>query len=222
MNDLQAYINRRFAKYKHRKGMQELRDEVFANLQARIDDEMAQGKSYQAAFDLAVSNLGNVDLLMDGHQEVERNRFRRGAAQLAVLYALIPWIVTIPLRFFHSGVLANTGWTLLLVITGVVYLAFLSRTGSGETTQVINVWKLRNVTRVIWVLWGIYVFLSTCFTLGTWFASDIWFHRSIQITGPYLFASLVVSVVLPFVSVFIPLYFVKILHLVQEPEVSVW
>jgi|GEM_PF-4062946 len=218
MNDLERYVNRRFAKFKHNKEIQELRDEVLVNLQARIDDEMAQGKPYQAAFDLAVESLGNVDLLIEGHQEVARNRFRRGAAQLAVLYSLIPWVITIPLRFFHSGVLANTGWTLVLVITGVVYLVLLWLTRSDETTRVINVRKLRNVTKVVWVLWGIYVILSTCFTLGTWFASDIWFHRSIQMTGPYVFASFVVSVVLPFVSVFIPLYFVRVQRLVQEQE----
>jgi len=221
MNDLEGYIHRQFSKYKHKKEINEFRDEVLVNLQARIDDEMAQGKSQQGAFNIAVKSLGNVDLLMDGHQEVERNRFRRGAAQLAVLYALIPWIITIPLRFFHPGVLANTGWTLLLFIAGVVYLYFLYQTGSGETTQVINVGRLRNVTTVIWVLWTIYVFLSTCFTLGTWFASDIWFHLSIQIIGPYMFASFVVSVVLPFISVFIPLYFVKIQHLLQEQKGSV-
>lgn len=46
MSDLESYVHRRFAKYKHKKGIEELRDEVMANLEARINDEMAQGQSY--------------------------------------------------------------------------------------------------------------------------------------------------------------------------------
>ncbi len=221
MSDLESYLNRRFAKYKHKKGIKELCDEVKTNLEARIDDEMAQGQSYEVAVDHAVKSLGDVDLLIEGHQEVFLTPLRREMAQIAVLYTLIPWIITIPLRFFHAGVLANTGWTIVLVIVGFVYIVLLSRKANDAKTKIINVQRLRNIGMVMWALWGIYVVLSTCFTFGVWFASDIWFHRSINMTGPYMFASFVVSVVLPFLSVFVPLYFMRIQRLIQEQEVSV-
>ncbi|WP_067929175.1 permease prefix domain 1-containing protein [Alicyclobacillus shizuokensis] len=220
MNDLERYVNRLFAKYKHKKGVLELRDEVLANLQARIDDEMSEGASYQVAFDHAVKSLGNVELLIEGHGRVPLNPLKRELAQLAVLYTLIPWIITIPCWLFHSGVLANTALTLLLVIVGVVYITLLFSRASDETTRVINVERLRNIARVVWVLWGVYVVISECFALGAWFASNIWFNRAIHIDGPYMFADLAVSVLLPFVSVFIPLYFMRIHRLVQTRGVS--
>ncbi|MFD1676791.1 permease prefix domain 1-containing protein [Alicyclobacillus fodiniaquatilis] len=220
MNDLERYVNRFFAKYEHKKGVQELRDEVLANLQARIDDEMSEGASYQVALDHAVKSLGNAELLIEGTEQVPLNPLKRELAQLAVLYTLIPWIVTIPLRFFHAGVLANTALTLLLVIIGGVYISLLSRRETDGTTRVINVERIKNTARVVWVLWGVYVVISECFVLGVRFASNIWFSRAIHVDGPYMFAELVVSVLLPFVTVFIPLYFTRVRRLVEILGVS--
>lgn len=220
MNDLERYVNRLFAKYDNKKGVQELRDEVLANLQARIDDEMSEGASYQVAFDRAVKSLGNAELLIEGTEQVPLNPLKRELAQLAVLYTLIPWIVTIPLRFFHSGVLANTALTILLVIVGGVYVLLLSRRAIDGTTRVINIERIKNTARAVWILWGVYVVISECFVFGARFASNIWFSRAIHIDGPYMLAELMVSVLLPFVTVFIPLYFTRVRRLVQILGVS--
>lgn len=131
--------------------------------------------------------------------------------------------------FFQEPVLARTaralGSTTLakryqIGLEGGVYISLLSRRETDGTTRVINVERIKNTARVVWVLWGVYVVISECFVLRVRFASNIWFSRAIHVDGPYMLAELVVSVLLPFVTVFIPLYFTRVRRLVEILGVS--
>ncbi len=66
---IENYVNSLFAESKMDKKTKELKEEVLANCMDRYNDYLAEGHSEIQAFNLTVSNLGDIDELLYGNEE---------------------------------------------------------------------------------------------------------------------------------------------------------
>lgn len=218
-NDLEIFVDRLFANHRKTRAVLDLRNEVLSNLEAKVTDYMDNGMEYQHAVCLAIEDIEAIDNLIDDNQKIYINHFRYDMTQNVLLYTLIAWILTIPLRLMPMGMMANNLLILLIVLSGIFF--FLSHSKKDEQrTAMINTVRVKRLRRVVWIIWGIYAAVITAYTLMTRFGSDLWFGRSIRIDGPYAFYVIVLEIVIPLITVIIPLLFHKADRLIQKYEVS--
>ena len=98
MDDLKRYVDKLFAGHKETREVRELRDEILGNLEARVADHMEEGMTYDEAVAQARRYLDTVDYLIPEQKPVYRNRYMLELLQAGLLYTVIAWILTIPLR----------------------------------------------------------------------------------------------------------------------------
>ena len=207
-NDLEIFVDRLFANHRKTKAVIELRDEVLSNLEAKVNDYLEQGMEYAQAVHLAIRDIEAVDHLIDDHQTVDMTAYRLDIAQTALLYFAIAWILTIPARLLALGTAVNSLFMLLVATTGIVFIVLSRKQREGDGhKESIDTGKLKRLTRIVWILWGIFALVVTLFTLLTRFGSDVWFGRSMQVNGPYGFYAFAVQLLLPLLTVIIPLLF---------------
>ncbi|GMA51513.1 hypothetical protein GCM10025857_28700 [Alicyclobacillus contaminans] len=223
MNPLERYVDRLFAKHQLTPEIRELRDEILTNLEARVSDLVTSGCTDAEALAIAVNSIPDVHFLIGSHVYIRVDPYIQEVTQIGVLYLTIAWVCTIPLRVFPLGIIANSLLMVLLVAAGILYLSLiLSKHPKQSMVKCIDVNKAKRVRNGVWWLWSLYLAMSTAFTFGTRFASNLWFHRPVQMDGPYQLASVAVPFLLPFVTVIVPLFATSAyrflhLHKVVEP-----
>lgn len=220
-NDLEIFVDRLFANHRKTKAVIDLRNEVLSNLEAKVTDYMENGMDYQQAVCLAIEDIEAVDNLIDDNLTIYMNRYRYDVAQSTLLYTLLAWILTIPLRLMPVGMLANNILILLIVAIGIIFF-LLSRILKEDSnrTATVNVMKAKKISGITWIIWGIYGAVITAFTLLTRFGSDLWFGRTIEINGPYALYVIVLELAVPLVTVVIPLAVHKADRLIKKHEVT--
>ncbi|MBU3127772.1 permease prefix domain 1-containing protein [Clostridium tagluense] len=221
MRDIKKYVDGLFVKYKMTKETEELREEISSNLEARIKDNMDNGLDYSQAYDEAIKNIDSIDMFIDGNKKIYINGFKKELAQIAVLYILIGWIITIPLRLNFTIIISEI-FAVALVGVGYIYLSMSYKNYDGYLTEtsVININKIYNLKKYTWIIWWIYIISNTIYNVGIHFASNIWFSRQIHIDGPFQFARLIVSFTLPLFSIVVPLLVSRAYKLLNEYEVN--
>jgi len=143
--------------------------------------------------------------------------------QAGLLYTVIAWILTIPLRiFFFSGVVANTGLFLAVVVLGLIYLILFSRKDEASLNAVasLNTKGLHRNRKAAWLIWALFIAVTAAFTTAKYFGSNIWFAQPLHIDGPYQFSLIVADYALPFISIILPLLFGKACILAVKYEVE--
>lgn len=219
-NDLELFVDRLFANHRKTKAVIDLRNEVLSNLEAKVTDYMQNGMEYQQAVCIAIEDIEAIDNLIDDHLTIYMNRYLYDVAQSTLLYTLLAWIFTIPLRLMPVGMLANNVLILLVVAVGILFF-LISRMVKEDNnrTGTINVLKAKKLSGIVWIIWGIYASVITAFTLLTRFGSDLWFGRTIEINGPYALYVIMLELAIPLVTVIIPLALYKADRLIKKHEV---
>ncbi len=222
MNHLQIYVDQLFKGHKDNKQTRELKDEILSNLEAKVADLTANGTEYTQAVQIATQNINSVDILIDGNKMVYINKFRIELMQAALLYVLIAWIISMPLSVMGIGMLLNFLLLIVVVAIGIIYLALHVKKESQYLgkTSFFNIQNVMRYRKMAWLIWGLFILVSVLGNTAILFGSDIWFSRTISITGPYQFAIIATKYALPVLSILIPLLFNTSLKLIQKHEVN--
>lgn len=222
MKELEAFVERLFSTYKKTDETAELKQEILSNLEAKVTDYMKSGMSYSDAVDKATKNFDSIGLLVEQQRSIYINRYRLHFVQNILIYLLIFWIISIPLRVVHIGLWINGLFSLAILIFGLVYvlLQFFKDDQTLDTVRVLDTDKLKRASRWTWLIWGFYAFAMAGYTTAIRFGSDIWFSRPIHIDGPYQFALLAIEYVYPLLTIVIPLLVQRGVRLVYKYEVN--
>lgn len=222
MRDVESYVEGLFRKYKRTREIDDLHEEVLSNLQARIKDNMDNGLDYNKAYEEAIKNINDIDMLIDGNRKIYINAFKKEMVQVGILYTLITWIITIPLRLNIMFMLVNTMFMIAVIVFGLLYILFYNRMQEKDLNKIIvfNTNKLKKARKYTWIIWSLFMVLTILLTFSLHFASNIWFSRPIHINGPYEFAIIALRFFIPLVSIIIPLFINKAYKLINEYEVS--
>ncbi len=224
MNSLERYVNSLFKGYKNNEEIMELKAEILSNLEAKVADLQAKGTDYDQAVKLASENFDsdNVDSLIDGNKKIYVNRYKLEFLQLAFLYVLVAWIVTIPFRIAGMGIVLNGLLLIAAIVVGAVFYILNAKKKSGynDATSFYNIKSAMRYKKVAWLVWGLFVITTTVSITAIQFGSNIWFSRPIGVSGPYQVALLVIRYALPFVSIIIPMLFSTCPKLIDKYKVG--
>ncbi|KQL46221.1 hypothetical protein AN963_14715 [Brevibacillus choshinensis] len=207
MDRLHQHVEQLFRPYRGMKQAQELKQEVMSNLEARVADMTTDGMDRAEAVRLAIANIPSIAHLIAGNHRIYVYRFWVEWVQRVLLYSLVAWIVTMPLRMVGDGTGLNTAILVVSLFVGIVYvvLLLLRRTSVTNKEMNMNVRAAFRLRKIGWILWSIFIAVSLLFTTALHFASNFWFSRPISISGPYQFAMVAIAYFKPFVSILIPL-----------------
>ncbi|MFF2530155.1 permease prefix domain 1-containing protein [Brevibacillus sp. NPDC058079] len=218
MESLQHYVDQLFQKYRGSKQIEELKWEVLSNLEAKVADLVADGLSLDEAVKKAKANLPSIDSIVGERRQVYIFLLVQELLQLGLLYVLIAWIVTMPLRIWGMGIFLNYSLFAICILIGIVYLILLgiNRPASSHHLTSMNVRFAFLLRKTGWMLWALYIVGTLVFTTALYFGSNLWFSTPVNLTGPYQFANVVVSYALPFLSILIPLWLHAIPRLILK------
>ncbi|UED76008.1 permease prefix domain 1-containing protein [Brevibacillus sp. DP1.3A] len=218
MESLQHYVDQLFQKYRGSKQIEELKWEVLSNLEAKVADLVADGLSLDEAVKKAKANLPSIDSIVGERRQVYIFLLVQELLQLGLLYVLIAWIVTMPLRIWGMGIFLNYSLFAICILIGIVYLILLgiNRPASSQNLTSMNVRSACLLRKTGWMLWALYIVGTLVFTTALYFGSNLWFSTPVNLTGPYQFANVAVSYALPFLSILIPLWLHAIPRLILK------
>lgn len=222
MNVLKNHVDSMFSKYKENKNIKELKSEVLSNLQAKVDDLTANGMKRSEAINKAKESITSIDYLIDGNIEVYINKYKLEYIQIVLLYFIIAWIITIPIKISGAGVILNIELLICSIIMGIWYLILnvKEKTEYFQCKSFINIQFALKIRKIAWTIWVLFIIASTLYTTAIRFGSNIWFSRPINITGPYQFAVTAIGYLLPLISILIPLIFNVAPKLISRYEVG--
>lgn len=208
MESLQYHVDRLFQKYRGSKQIEELKWEVLSNLEAKVADLVANGLSLDEAVKKAKANLPSIDSIVGERRKVYILPLLQELLQFGLLYGLIAWIVTMPLRIWGMGIFLNYSLFAICILMGIVYLILLrfNRPVSSHQLTSMNVRSAFLLRKTGWMLWVLYIVGTLVFTTAIHFGSNLWFSTPVNLTGPYQFANIGVAYALPFLSILIPLW----------------
>lgn len=223
MNELQNYVDRLFKRHKDNKQTNDLKAEILSNLEAKVTDLTSGGMEYKQAVKVATENINSVDFLFDdGNKRIYLIRFLTELVQIALLYCLIAWIFTIPLRIIGTGIVLN--WFLMIgvIVVGIVFLIlrFIKGNRFLNMTLTYDLDVMKRNRNLIWFIWILFITGWTLGNVAIDFGSNIWYSYQIKIGGPYQFAVLGIKYALPFLSVIIPMLFQASVKLSAKHEVG--
>lgn len=222
MKELENYVDNLFKNYIGAKESREIKEEILSNLEARVSDYMENGISREEAVSLATKNIQNVDFIIDGNVRIYSDKYKLELMQSALISILVSWIITIPLRMVQSGMMVNNIFTIVLIISGLIYVLKYAKK-ERESLNAINIVNIRRILRlrnIIWVCWILYIITATLYTTALRFGSNIWFHRRIRFDGPYQFAIVIISYITPIITIIVPLIADKAFSLLGKYEVK--
>jgi cell division protein FtsW (lipid II flippase) len=161
----------------------ELKEEMFQNLTDKYNDLIGQGKSEEAAYNIAIASIGDVDALishLSGEKPAENEQSRkRNGLLTAIAVALY---ITCPVPVI---LLQNTFGVMLLFVfvalaTGILIYNGVTREKyvKADDTMVeeFKEWKQNNrqkdqaASAMIGALWliGVCVYIAVSFMTGAW------------------------------------------------------
>jgi hypothetical protein len=181
---------------------------------------MEEGMDEREAVAKAKSSITKIDDLIDGNIPVWIDQFRFKAFQIAYIYILIAWIITIPFSILWMGIYINYGLLFVCLVLGIFYL-FLAKNVKVNEKKMgqLNVISLRRAKKITWMLWMLFIVIAWGYLSAVLFGSNIWFSRPVHIDGPYQFGILIARYTLPFISIVIPLTVTTCMKLLPQYEV---
>lgn len=181
----------------------ELKEELIQNLTDKCSDLMAEGKTSDAAYNIAVAGLGDIGALVmqlrhnDSAGEAERQRERRRHAALTAIAVMLYIMCVIPVIF--SGVIGElTGVVLMFVMiavaTGLIIYSNMtkSKPQAGDTmVEDFQEWNryskskrsaFRAITAALWAL-TVAIYIIVSFTTMAWHITWIIFLIAAAVEG---------------------------------------
>lgn len=222
MQELEKYVDTLFSKYKETNNIKEQKDEILSNLEAKMDDGMESGMSYNEAVEFAIKSIDTIDFLIDTNQLVYINQYKIDLIQTGFIYTLIIWILTIPLRITYFGEVINTLLTTGVVVYLIVYIFIFLKKSSMDANMLfmLDTAKIMKYRKYAWIIWGFYFLVKTGCTTAIRFGSNIWFMREVRIDGPYQFAVIVLDYIIPLVTIIVPMIFSRAYKIIGKYEVK--
>jgi hypothetical protein len=222
MNSLKSHVDAMFSKYKESKQIKELRYEVLSNLEAKVQDLTGSGMEYNEAVNKAIASIDSIDHLIDGNRQVYANKYKLEYIQIILLYSIIAWILTMPLRIIGLGIVWNMIFFIISITIGIWYFTLSTKRDSEyfQLKSFISVEAAFKMRKSAWIIWSLYIIISTLFSTALYFGSNIWFSRPVIITGPYQFAVVAIRFLLPLITMIIPLIFNVAPRLILKYEVG--
>lgn len=226
MDPLQQHVQVLFRKYNRdaSKQIEELKHEVLSNLEAKVADLTAGGMDREEAIAQATASITSVEHLIDDNRSVYVSQYSVEYVQIALLYALIAWIVSMPLRVVGIGAGINLLLLVISVLIGVAYMVLLvlvREPGFREKRAFLNIRFAYDLRKKGWWLWAVFMLVSVLYTTAVRFGSNIWFWREVQISGPYQLAEMAIPYILPFFTLIVPLLLHVSPKLMMKYEVDV-
>lgn len=226
MDPLQQHVQVLFRKYNRdaSKQIEELKHEVLSNLEAKVADLTADGMDREEAIAQATASITSVEHLIDDNRSVYVSQYSVEYVQIALLYALIAWIVSMPLRVVGIGAGINLLLLVISVLIGVAYMVLLvlvREPGFREKRAFLNIRFAYDLRKKGWWLWAVFMLVSVLYTTAVRFGSNIWFWREVQISGPYQLAEMAIPYILPFFTLIVPLLLHVSPKLMMKYEVDV-
>ncbi|MGG1660642.1 permease prefix domain 1-containing protein [Brevibacillus sp. NRS-1366] len=222
MDRLHNYVEQLFIKYKGSKQVQELKQEVLSNLEAKVADLTANGMDEGEAVRVAKDGIITIDDLIDSNRKVYINQWRLELVQIGLLYFLIAWIIALPFRIIGSGILLNELLSFITFILGISYLVLRTRKQALylRQTATLDLQAAFYRRKLGWVIWSIFIGVMVLYTTAIHFGSNIWFSRPATFSGPYQFAVVAIAYVQPFFSILVPLLLHAMPKLIMKYEVG--
>lgn len=207
MNRLEYHVEHLFRKYKETAKIKEMKIEIFGNLEAKVADLISSGMAESSAIDVAIESLKSVDWLQEENVEIYINQYQLEYAQHVLLYFLTGWIFTIPLSIIGSGRFLSLLLFLGSAAAGVTYWVMGGKRNTPDFQKkgFVNLPNAKKRRNLIWILWSLFMLVSTASVTALRFGSNLWFSRPIHIDGPYQFAIIAVRYLLPLFTVLVPL-----------------
>lgn len=223
MNELNKHVDGLFKKYKCYPRINELKEEILSNLEAKKADLISKGLSEKEAVEQAKKDVGTIDYLIDDNRCVYINRARWEWLQAALLYLLTAWVITIPLSVFPSAYGVNLTLFVFTVLTGILYLIISAKKDEHfiNKKRDIPIKPYQTMKKIGWAVWIIYVFISIVKISGIFFGSNVFFSRPIHIDGPYQWAKILLEYAIPFIWVIVPLAINRYVCLLLKYEAGV-
>jgi hypothetical protein len=206
----------------------ELKEEIRSNLKARIEDYLSEGMSEEQAFQTAIQHISGVEQVMGDYRTVKRIPYWITLWQSALIYSLVAWIVTIPMRVMLEGMALNNLLLIVSLVVGAGYVFYLiSNRGNGENesslgqkTIRIRMPLLKQWQRRVWWLWAGVMLALWGTQAALRFGSNIWFDRPIKVDGPYQLAVILIAFAVPLLSIIVPLIVHRAYRIISKHEVS--
>ncbi|PRR84362.1 permease prefix domain 1-containing protein [Clostridium vincentii] len=221
MERLKKHVDSIFSRYKEDKQIRELKYEVLSNLEAKVEDLTSNGMDYNEAIKTAINSIDNIDYLINGNKEVYITKYKLEYLQMILIYLLVGWIITIPLSILRQGILINFILLISSIVTGIRYLSLRKKNGDFiHCKDFINLQFSLKIRKIAWSIWILFIIIYLVFITAIQFGSNVWFSRPVIIDGPYQFAILLISYLIPLISVIIPLYFSLAPKLIIKYEVG--
>lgn len=196
-NQLIQYVNLLFAASA---GADDIREEILQNTLDRYDDLIAQGKSPQAAYQLAISGIGDISELLTGspapisapleqlgESRQEVGRIMRAVAIGLYIVSLVPTILMDTL--FHQSELGFI-FTLMIIAAATVILIIFSRKDDETVSSASRLaqedtlrTELKKSIRKAVSAVGLAVYLIISFASGAWYITWLVFPITAAIQG---------------------------------------
>ena len=122
MDSLKNYVDSMFSKYSGNKKIDELKYEILSNLEAKVDDLITSGMERGEAINRAKESINSIDYLIDGNKQVYVNKYKLEYIQIVLLYSIIAWILTIPVKIVGTGIILNMSLFICSMTIGLVYI----------------------------------------------------------------------------------------------------
>lgn len=217
MNELEKYVNSLFIHHKNDDSLQDLKDEIYGNLEAKKQDLLLLGMDEASAIKKAKESITSIEGLIEGNRLIYVNRFKKECLQSLLFYLTIVWILTIPLIVFSRFSLLNTTLLIAVICVGIAYV--VKKPDDLETIGFINLKRYQKRKRLAWILWGIFYGVCVLFITALFFGSNLWFSRPIRINGPYAFAYIAAQYFVPLLTIFIPILISDFTKIILKNEV---
>jgi hypothetical protein len=197
--DIRNYIENLFATAPRSGKVQELKDELISNLTARYDDLIAQGRSDEEAYKIAIGGIGDVDELIKGLENDKiynyaRKESDRQKSAILVSVAVGLYIIALAVQILFAvvdGLRPEIGCVFMFVIAAIatamlVYNAMSHpkyRKADDTIVEEFKEWKhssdetrqiYRAISSALWPLIVVFYFLIS-FAFSAWAFSWIIF-----------------------------------------------
>lgn len=204
MEELQKYVDSLFKHQRKSEQAEELKEEILSNMIAKKNDLMSQGIDEKEAIKEVENGLLSVEGLVDDNQLTDMRKYHLECSYTVFLNSILFWIFTLPLLFMNNNILVFIG-LLMTVISVGIYLYRLKFSKEKENYAFLSLTENKKRKKTVWTIWSIFFVVVAAAILGVLFASDIWFGRPVEITGPYELAKILVLFYIPLLTIFIPL-----------------
>lgn len=204
MTDLEKYVDSLFRHQQETPELKDLKEEIVSNMIAKRDDLIAQGMDAKLATEKAKQSLSAVDFLIDGNQLTDVGKYHLECAQTVLLNCIIFWILSFPLLFTGYAPVSYIG-LVFVIVSGCTYI--WGRNQHVSRVEFLSVAANKRRKKMVWRIWGLFFLVAVGTMAALTFGSDIWFGRSINISGPYEMANIAVRFYLLLLTIFIPITF---------------